>query len=93
MDANERVAAEQTRATGRGGRGGKGRGQGNRRAAKHGPDSEPGNRVTGAGLRTAIEKSGRQCGGTPSERRARWLCAVQDQCASGHHPHGNREVP
>ena len=50
-------AAEQTRATGRGDRGGKGRGQGNRRAAKHGPDSEPGNRVTGAGLRTRSSKA------------------------------------
>src|SRR5215213_6313044 len=46
-------AAEQTRArTGRGGRGGKGRGRGNRGAAKHGPDAEPGRRVTGAGPRT-----------------------------------------
>ena len=47
-----REAAEQTRATGRGGRGGKGRGRGNRGAAKHGPDAEPGRRVTGAGPRT-----------------------------------------
>jgi len=47
-----REATEQTRTTRRGGCGRRGRGQGNRRSAEHGPDSEPGNRIEGAGLRT-----------------------------------------
>jgi hypothetical protein len=44
---------EQSRATGSGVGGAKGGGRGECESAKHGPDTEPGNRVTGAGAHTA----------------------------------------
>jgi hypothetical protein len=45
-------AAEQSRATGSGGGGAKGGGQGERDPMPHVPDPVPGKRVTGAGART-----------------------------------------
>jgi len=45
-------AAEQGRATGGGGGGAKGGGQGEREPMPHVPDTEPGQRVTGAEART-----------------------------------------
>ena len=53
-------AAEQRRATGRGGGGAKGRGRGEREPMLHVPDTGPGKRVTGAGARTEGREASRQ---------------------------------
>src|SRR5205814_8833326 len=58
-------ADEQSRATGRGAGGAKGRGQGECEPATHAPDSEPGKRVTCAGAHTANRNGKTLCRHTP----------------------------
>ena len=71
--------------------GGKGRGRGECGVAKHGPDAEPGGRVTGAGphTRSCHQEQERETDGAPASRHRRCAsCRVVRLEATGSTGHG-----
>jgi hypothetical protein len=77
------ACAEQGGAIRRGGGGAKGWDQGECEPAAHGPDAEPGNRVTGAGAHTSNRKGKEEgtvhCAFPPYQRRAAPGCVLRHQ--------------